>query len=142
MAYEKLAYVKNTNILYLDTSVSGAWDIYKSHNMANVDADEATILPIYDLAFNGNDIYRLQAKITRVDDSGNKSTTTWATYNFHQDTLAPYSKNIDISASPDGVVLNDEVVTLTAVVRDQFGVGLLSKTIYFFDFMHFHSGCL
>lgn len=133
LAYEKLAFVKSTNIIYLDTSVSGAWDIFKSQNMANVNADRATVLPVYDLAFNGNDIYRLQDKTTRVNDAGLQSTTTWTTYNYHQDTLAPYTKNIDISADPDGVVLNDEALTLTVVVRDQFGVGLLSKTVYFFD---------
>lgn len=129
-AYQSVGFVQDTNILYVNTDT---YQIQKSQALTNIDDDDTTILPIYDVVFDDVSIYRLQRAITRVDDNGDKSTTTWTTYNYHQDAITPYTKSIVMYTVPDGIILNDESVTLKAVVRDQFGVGLNLKTVTFSD---------
>jgi len=128
-AYQVVGMVKGSNLLYIDPNNS--YQIQKSHTLTNIENDLVTIIPIYDLIFDSTTIYRLQNKITLKDDSGDKTTTTWTTYNYHQDTTAPYTSSISLAVDPDCIVLNDDQVEITAVVRDQFGVGLLSKDVYF-----------
>lgn len=127
--YQCIGMVKGSNLLYIDPN--NEYEIQKSHALTNIEFDDVTIIPIYDLIFDSSTIYRLQKKITLKDDGGGKATTTWTTYNYHQDTIAPYTSTISLAVDPDGVVLNDDAVEITAVVRDQFGVGLLGKLIYF-----------
>jgi len=127
--YDAIGFVRGSNLLYTDPN--NLYNVIKSQALTNINADNVTLLPVYDLIFNANAIYRLQDKITLRDNDGNKATTTWTNYNFHQDTIAPYTLSIDLSASPDGILMNGESVTLTAVVRDQFGVGLSAKSVTF-----------
>jgi len=127
--YNALGFVKGNNLVYVDPN--NDYQIQRSHTLANVDADESTVLTIYDLVFDGSSIYRLQDKITLVSDAGVKTTTTWATYNYHQDVINPYTKNINIDAYPDGIMLNTQEHTLFCTVRDQYGVGLSSKIVTF-----------
>jgi len=135
LPYESIGMVKGSNLLYIDPNSN--YEIQKSHALTNIQADDVTIITVHDLIFDSNTIYRLQDKITLVNDSGDKTTTTWTEYNYHQDTIAPYTKSISLAVDPDCIVLNDDPpnsegeVTITAVVRDQYGVGLLSKLIYF-----------
>jgi hypothetical protein len=127
--YDALGFVKGNNVIYVDPNNN--YYVTKSQTATNTDDDDATILPVYDLVFDTNSIYRLQKKITLRDDGGDKTTTDWTTYNYHRDTLVPYTLSISLSVDPDGIVLNNESIYLTAVVRDQFGVGLSSKTLFF-----------
>jgi len=127
--YQSIGMVKGPNLLYIDPNNN--YEIQKSHALTNIENDLVTIIPIYDLIFDSDIIYRLQNKITLKDDDGDKVTTTWTTYNYHQDTTAPYTSSISLSVDPDCVVLNDDDVEIIAVVRDQYGVGLVSKDVYF-----------
>lgn len=127
--YDAIGFVKGNNVIYVDPNNN--YYVTKSQTATNIDDDDATILPVYDLVFDTNSIYRLQKWITLRDDDGGKTTTIWTTYNYHRDTLVPYTLSISLSVNPDGVVLNNESIYLTAVVRDQFGVGLSSKTLFF-----------
>ena len=128
--YQCIGMVNGSNLLYIDPG--NEYDVQKSHVLTNIESDYVTTIPVYDLIFDSNTIYRLQQKITLKDDDGDRSTTDWSPYyNYHQDTIAPYTSSISLSVDPDGVVLNDDQVTITAVVRDQYGVGLLSKLLYF-----------
>ena len=129
--YTAIGFVQDVNILYADPYVN--YQISRSQVMTNVESDKITIIPVYDLIFNSNNIYRLQLKTTRADDSGNLSTTTWATYNYQLDSISPYTKSISLISDPHGIVMNDEQMTVRAIVRDQFGVGLSSKTLTFTD---------
>jgi len=129
--YEAVGFVKGTNLLYIDPDDS--YNVIKSQALDNINADdEITLLPIYDLIFDSSDIYRLQKDTTLRDDDGTKGTFSWTYYNYHQDTIIPYTNNISLSVSPDGIIINEDDVTITAIVRDQFGVGLLSKLVYFY----------
>ncbi len=132
--FDAIGFVRGSNILYTDPNTN--YNVIKSQALTNINADDATLLPVYDLIFNGGAIYRLQDKITLRDNNGDKSTTTWATYNYHLDTITPYTLSIDISAEP-GILAQEpsggkNTTTLTAVVRDQFGVGLSGKQLEFF----------
>ncbi len=124
------AFVKNNNILYIDPT---DYEIKKSHVMNNIDSGQTTILPVYDIVFDDVDIYRLQADTIRFNDSGSPSMGSWSTYNYQKDQITPYTKSIVLWADPDGIVLNDDQVTIYATVRDQFGAGLSGKTVTFYD---------
>jgi hypothetical protein len=128
--YDAIGFVKGSNLLYVDPNNN--YEISKSQALTNINSDEATLLPIYDVVFDDNNIYRLQDKITLLDNDGNKVTSSWATYNYHRDSIVPYTLSLDITADPDGVLMNLDTITLKVVVRDNFGVGLSAKTVYFY----------
>jgi len=131
--YNTIGFVKDDgiNLLYVDPYQD--YQVIKSHTLNNVKADKESVWQTYDLAFDDLAIYRLQLGQTLVDDDGNYADSTYGgSYSYHSDTIMPYTKNIAVCAEPDGVVLGTDTVTLTAIVRDQYGVGLLSKLVYFF----------
>ncbi len=128
--YQGIGFVNGSSLLYVDPNDD--YEVKKSHILTNIESDEVTIIPIYDIIFDNTSIYRLQEKITLKDNDGDKDTYTWSTYNYHQDTIAPYTFSTTISISPVGIALNQGQIQLTAVVRDQFGVGLLNKLLYFY----------
>jgi len=127
--YDAIGIIKGNNLLYVDPNNN--YYVTRSQTATNVEDDDTTIIPVYDLIFDNYSIYRLQKKVTFRDDAGDKATTTWATYNYHQDTIAPYTLNIAPSIEPDGIVMNNGSITITVAVRDQFGVGLSAKDVYF-----------
>lgn len=127
--YQGIGFVNGVNLLYIDPNNN--YQVQKSHALTNINADEVTVLPVYDLIFDNTSIYRLQDKITLRDNDGDKATYDWSTYNYHQDAISPYTFSTTIFVDLAGVALNQGEVTLTAVVRDQFGVGLLNKLLYF-----------
>jgi len=128
--YQAVGFVQDTNILYLSTDT---YQIQKSQALTNIDDDGATVLPVYDVVFDNAVIYRLQRATTRADLNGVKATSSWTTYNYQIDSIAPYTKSLALYTIPDSIVLSDEIVTLVVVVRDQFGIGLSSKLVYFYD---------
>jgi len=132
-AYNAIGIVKDAgaNLLYIDPYQ--IYQVIKSHTLMTVKSDKTSIWQVYDMAFDELAIYRLQTGQTTVDDNGTYiDDNSWAgKYSYHQDTISPYTKNLTVYADPDGIILNSESVTLTSVVRDQYGVGLLSKLVYF-----------
>lgn len=131
--YNTIGFVKQDghNLLYIDPYQD--YQVIKSHTMMTVKADKTSAWRVYDLAFDTSTVYRWQQGQTTVNDSGTYADTSFTTYSYHQDTIAPYTKNIALSTSPSSIVLNEDIVTFTAVVRDQYGVGLLGKEVYFFE---------
>jgi len=133
--YDAIGMVRGSNLLYVNPNDN--YNILKSQALTNIDDDDVTLLPVYDLVFDNSAIYRLQNKITLRDNNGNKTTTSWSTYNYHQDTISPYTFSIDITAEPNAILAQEpaggkNTTTLTAVVRDNFGVGIPSKDVEFF----------
>lgn len=129
-SYQSVGFIKNMSLLYLNPTT---YQVSRSHVSNLVEDDDKTVIPVYDIVFDDLSIFRLQRKITLVDDDGNRSTTSWSSYNYHQDSISPYTKSIVLYTYPDGIVLNDEPLTIYVVVRDQFGVGLSGKTVTFTD---------
>lgn len=133
--YNAIGFVKQDshNLLYVDPYQN--YQLLKSHTMMTMKSDKISLWRVYALAFDTSTMYRLQLGQTTVNDSGTYTDTTYGSsqYSYHQDTISPYTKNISICASPSAITLNENVVTFTAVVRDQYGVGLLGKDVYFFE---------
>ncbi|KKM90325.1 hypothetical protein LCGC14_1239750 [marine sediment metagenome] len=132
--YQNIGFVKNANILYLDYT---DYEIKKSHLMTNTKANETALWTVYDIIFEGAPIYRLQEGTTRADTNGTKSDTSWAglgPYNYQLDTAAFYTKSLSVHGEPDNVVKSDlDSIDLYVLVKDQYGVPLSSKNVYFFD---------
>jgi hypothetical protein len=128
--YSLPGFVKDINIFYFNVATD---QIQRSQVMTNTESDRSTLIQVYDILFDNTDIYRLQRKTTTSDDSGAKSTESWATYNYQIDSIVPYARTIDINTHPDGIILNDDNMVLKAVVRDQFGVTLSSRNVKFYD---------
>lgn len=134
-AYKSPAFVNTNNMIVLDVDTLSTLGWYKpkrSMTLNNMDADDKTELPIYDIEFNSTDIYRLQKKVTKWGDSGDATTYSWTNYNYVVDTLGQYSANITVYSTPNGVVSQDDTVTIRAIVRNQFGVGLSNKNLQFY----------
>lgn len=134
-AYNNPALINTTNMIVLDIntlSSLGWYKPYRSMSLTNVETDGNTEIPIYDLEFDSTDVYKLQKKVTKWNDSGQSSTYSWTNYNYVLDTFSQYSANVAIVPYPNGVLSQDDTVTLRAVVRNQFGVGLSSKNVQFY----------
>lgn len=128
--YNSPGFVQYNNILYLNLS---NYEVLRSQVMTNVESDNTTLIPVYGIIFDNTDIYRLQRKTTLSNDSGVKTTPSWTYYNYQLDNISPYTKTVGIGVHPSGVILNDKIVTLKAIVRDQFGVGLVSRNVKFYE---------
>jgi Bacterial Ig-like domain (group 1) len=126
---DAICYVKGTNTIFLDPD-----DINNSFGsmvMDNVQDDNATVIPIYDLAIEGDNVYRLQLKATYYG-------TTYAfadtNYSYQLSTLNPFITSISLAADP--AILPADLVSssqITAIVKDQFLQPIASKLVYFTD---------
>jgi hypothetical protein len=127
--YEVVSFVKGCNLIHYDLEQQRPTKSQFLMNMYDDDT-EPEIVDVYDIAFNGTDIYRLQQAELTWDSSGIATLTEYSDYNYVVDTLEIYSNNITVYAS-DAVVGYQGATTVTAVVRDQFGVGLVGKSVSF-----------
>jgi hypothetical protein len=121
-----LGYVHNTNFIQLN--IDGL-TLHNVLNMDNVEADNSTLIPIYDVKVNNNIIYRLQTKANYY--SVNYS---WSNYNYQ---LTPINSMIDsttLKANP--TIVNADAFSLIkvqAVTKDQYAEPLQSEHLYFYD---------
>ena len=129
--YQNIGFVKNANIVYLDYT---DYELKKSHLMTNTKTNETDLWPVYDIIFDDINIRRLQQGTTRADVNGTKSDSSWSTYNYQLDTTNSYTKSLSVHGEPDNVVQSDlDSIELYVLVKDQYGVPLSSKNVYFFD---------
>lgn len=125
--YGMLSFVKGTNLLHLNVS---DYEISRSQDIHLENPESQNPIQIYDIDIKDSSIYKLQYKILQHDDDGQYAEVLWDTYNYHSDTLLPYSNSVTLYVT-DRVLLRQGQTIITAVVRDQFGVGLLSKNVWF-----------
>jgi hypothetical protein len=125
-----IASVINTNMLFV--SPYNSYQNWRSMFLSNVTSDTVSYFPVYDVIFDEYNIYKLQKKITLKDDYGIKETFNWADYNFQQDTLLPYSNNLNIKMEQSIVTGYNKNIDILAQVRDQFHVGLRDVNISFY----------
>ncbi len=126
---DAICYVKGTNMIFLDPD-----DISTSFGsmvMDNVEDDNATVIPIYDVTIWGDNVYRLQLKATYY---GTTYTFAGSAYSYQLSTLNPFITSISLSADP-AILPADLVSTsqITAIVKDQFLNPIASKLVYFTD---------
>jgi len=122
-----VACICSTNMLFVRPYDS--YLIWKSMCLNNVQADKATVFNVYDVVFDNYEIYKLMGKITKRDNDGNLTTTTWAKYNYGTDTLLPYVNSINMYATKSKMIGDADTTTLYLKVLDQFSVGLLSEDV-------------
>lgn len=135
-AKEFLAFMRQTNLLFIDVDQGSTTylDTIQSAAQNNQDPEDSTVIPVYDIAFEGNTLYRLQQK--GVFRSGATYTVeNWAPkYNYQLSTLERIPHSISVTPTP-AIISADGVSTstVTAIVKDQFDVGVASKTVNFSD---------
>ena len=125
--YGTLSFVKGTNLLHLNVS---NYELSRSQDVHLENPTSADIIPIYDIAIKDYSIYKLQSKILQHGDDGQYVEVLWETYNHHDDTLLPYSNSVTLCVT-NRVLMRQGQSFITAIVRDQFGVALLSKNVWF-----------
>lgn len=126
---DSITLVKSTQALFVRPYTS--WLKFKSMYLNNVSSSNANILPVYDIAFDGNTVYKLMRAATYRNDVGDKITYTWSTYNYQLDSLLPYTSSVQIYTDKS-VLPPNTTTTLYIKVTDQFGVGLLGVNINFY----------
>jgi hypothetical protein len=131
---QTIAAISDYNMLFINPYAS--YYNWRSMYLNNLEDNNATPIPIYDVLFEDTaniPVYLLANKITTRDDDGNRTTEDWGTwYNYALNTLAPYSNSIEIYADKSVVIGDNGTTTVYVKVVDQFGVGLLNKTVYFY----------
>jgi hypothetical protein len=124
-----ICYIKATNMLFLDPD--DLTTAYGSMTMDNIENDLATVISVYDLCFYGSNIYRLQLKATYY---GETTAFDGGSYNYQLATLDSYITSISLRADPAILPANGvNTTTITAIVKDQFNLPIVSKLVYFTD---------
>jgi hypothetical protein len=126
---DTLAYVKGTNTLFIDISQSSL-PYYGSMVMNNVEDDEATLIKVYDIAMDDQNVYRLQIKATYYGD-----TEDWSSlYSYQLSSLDSFVTSISLAAHP-AIIAANEVSTsdIIAIVMDQFLQPITSRSVSFSD---------
>lgn len=122
-----VACTASTNMFFVRPYDS--YQIWKSMYLNNVQSDKATVFSVYDVVFDNYEIYKLMGKITKRDNDGNLTTTTWTKYNYGTDTLLPYVNSINMYSTKSKMIGDADTTTLYLKVIDQFGVGLLNEDV-------------
>ena len=124
---EGIASIVGTNMFFVRP-----YDLYlnwRSAFLNNVSSDNNTPFMVYDVVFDDYTIYKLQDRITLRNDSGIKTTTTWSTYNYQQDTILPYTNSINLFQGQSIVTGYEKTIDIDIQVRDQYFVGLKDVNI-------------
>ena len=114
---DTLVYIKGTNMLFVNTSQAGATlPYYGSAVMDNIKKDEATVRPVYDLAMDDQNVYRLQQGATYYDTDNE-----WSYYSYQLSSLDSFVASISLAAYP-AIIAANEVSTseIIVIVVDQF----------------------
>lgn len=127
---QAIASVVETNMIFVRPYDS--YQNWRSMYLNNVQSDKITVFDVYDVVFDAQTVYKLQSKTTLKDDDGEHNTVTWSTYNYQEDTLAPYSNNITLWMEQSIATGFYKTLTIYARVRDQYHVGLKDVTVNFY----------
>lgn len=127
-----LAYVRGSNMLFKDIyPLSSTYmDNYGSMAMDNIESNDITLIPVYDLIIDGLNVYRLQRKATYY---GSTTTFSDSAYSYQLATVTPFIHSISLQADP-AVIPADAGVstsTITGVVKSQFLLPIVGKLVTF-----------
>jgi hypothetical protein len=127
-AVNALMFVKASNLLFVNVHDSQL-SYYGSMAMDTINADEVTIIPVYDITVKDKNLYRLQKAATYFG-----STSSWTNYSYQPATFNTMVASISVTASPNVLAANQVSTSeLTARVRDQFGQPVTARLVYFED---------
>ena len=124
-----LCYVKGSNMLFKNVDTMSN---YGSMAMDNIEQDDATIIPIYDLAIEHKNVYRLQRKATYY---GQTYTFSNNLYSYQLATLIPFVHSISLTADPAVIPADSGVSSsqITAIVKSQFLLPISGRIVTFSD---------
>jgi hypothetical protein len=125
--FDTLSFVKGTNLIHYSLK---DLEVKRSQNIGLYSPIENDLINLYDIDIQGTDVYKLQDKMIRRDDSGIYYHVEWLNYNLHNDSMEPYTFSATLK-SDNMVLFQLGITNITAIVRDQFGVGLLGKNVLF-----------
>ncbi len=125
---DTLAYVKGTNMLFVNVGVAGVTlSYYGSMVMENIKDDEATVIALYDLAMDDQNVYRLQLI---ADGAGG----AWSYYSYELSSLDSFITSISLAAYPAILAANGIATAgITAIVKDQFLQPITGRLVTFTD---------
>ena len=127
--YNTIAYVKGTNLLFLDPDDLS--NSFGSMTMDNIEDDQASNIIIYDIGMEGTNIYRLQRKATYY---GSTASFEDSTYNYQLSTLNSFITSISMHADPAILPANGvNPSTIVAIVKDQFNLPVVGRQVFFTD---------
>jgi len=102
---------------------------YGTMGMDNVKVNQSTVLPIYAIDIEGDNLYRLQNQGTYFGTD-----YTWSTYNFQ---ISPIRSFIDfITVDSDTHILpatGRNTAIVRSIVYDQYGQGVVDRPVEFID---------
>lgn len=125
--FNSIAYVRTTNLIFLNPNNFSA--SYSSMTMDNLQSNQATVIPIYDITMEGVNVYRLQLEATYY---GTTYTFTGGNYSYQLSTLEPFITSISLRANPAILPANlTNTSEITAIVKDQFNLPIGAKPVYF-----------
>jgi hypothetical protein len=125
--FNSIAYVRTTNLIFLNPNDFS--ESYGSMTMDNLESNQATVIPIYDLTMEGVNVYRLQLKATYY---GTTYTFAGSNYSYQLSTLEPFITSISLRANPAILPANlSNTSEITAIVKDQFNLPIGAKPVYF-----------
>jgi len=127
---DTLAYVKGTNTLFINIEQAGVTlPYYGSSVMDNVEQDEATLIKVYDMVMDDQNVYRLQKKATYYG-----STENWTYYSYQLSSLDSFVTSISLAAYP-AIIAANQVSTsdIVAIVMDQFLQPIVARLVTFTD---------
>jgi len=127
-ATDMLCYVKATNMLFIDVSGTGInLHNYGSMLLDNVEITTNKVIVVYDLAIEGDNIYKLQRKANYF---GQTESYSYAQYNVA--TQAKIVTSISLLADPSIISANGSATTgILARVKDQFWQPISGRLVYF-----------
>lgn len=110
------------NAVYFSTATS--LPFYGSMVMENIQSDLVTVIPVYDLSIDSDNMYRLQ----NIEDGGG----SMSGYNYQLSPLDSFVTSISLSASPAIIAANGlSTSTISAVVKDQFLQPIVGRRVTF-----------
>jgi len=123
---DTLAYIKGTNTLFINVGAAGATlPYYGSMVMDNIASDSVTVITVYALTMDDQNVYRLQL---RQDGAGGD----WSTYNYELSSLDSFITSISLAAHPATIAANAiSTSSIVALVKDQFLQPVSGRSVTF-----------
>lgn len=102
---------------------------YGTMAMDNVKNNQSTVIPIYDIDIDGDNLYRLQMAATYYGTD-----YTWTTYNYQISPIRSFIDFITVDAVSHILPATGRNTTVvTSVTLDQYGQGVVNKPVTFKD---------
>lgn len=102
---------------------------YGTMSMDNVKSNQSTIITIYDIDIDGDNLYRLQ-----LEASYYGTDYTWSTYNYQISPIRSFIDFISVDSATHILPATGRNTTVvTSITFDQYGQGVVGKPVTFSD---------